>query len=350
MTDVLARLRCEVGAQRIWPLQRWLAEQREALRTAWRERQRHGAVRECHGDLHGANVVLLDGQLTAFDGLEFDPALRWIDVMSDVAFLTMDLQAHDRADLAYRLLDGWLQHSGDYAGLAVLRCYEVYRALVRALVQALRRRAGQAPPAGAPDYLAWAERHARPADTARLLITHGVSGSGKSTIASALLAQAGAIRVRSDVERKRLFGLTALQPSAAAALDIYTPEATRRTFERLAACARMALLAGWPVIVDAAFLRREERAAFRRLATELRVPFSILHCRAAPTQLQARVAARARAGVDASEATPQVLERQLAGYEPLDAAERACVLDAVTDEAVNVAALYARWLAAGKAA
>jgi predicted kinase len=303
-------------------------------------------VRECHGDLHLANAVLIGDEVTAFDCIEFDPALRWIDVMSDVAFLTMDLRAHGRNDLAFRFLDTYLQRSGDYPGVRVLRFYEVYRALVRGLVGRVRSRSADAAslPAGR-DYLACAQRLVQTAGgSARLLITHGLSGSGKSTVARQLLALAGAIRLRSDVERKRLFGLAALQRSAEQSVDIYTPDASRLTFDRLKECARTALQAGYPVIIDAAFLRRAERRAFQALAAELRVPFAILDCRASEAQLRQRVTARSVVGDDASEANVNVLERQLASHEPLDGDERAVALEVVTDEPVDVAALCARWL------
>ena len=329
-------------------LRTWLDAQASALCAAWAERRGKGFVRECHGDLHLANVVLIDGDLTAFDCIEFDPALRWIDVMSDVAFLSMDLKAHGREDLAFRFLDVYLQHSGDYAGIPVLRAYEVYRALVRAMVARLRARECGAPAATAgPDYLDCAAALARQArhPTARLLITNGLSGSGKSTIATEMLASAGAIRIRSDVERKRLFGMQPLQRSVDHGHDIYTPEATRRTFDRLRACARTALQAGYPVIVDAAFLRRDERLAFRTLSIELGVPFAILHCEATEAQLRARVAARQSSGTDASEANLQVLERQLATHEPLDEEERAATLHVVSEASLEIGPLVDRWLA-----
>lgn len=343
----LAGLSAECSAACLEVLRGWVAAQSESLLQVWPERQRTGAIRECHGDLHLANVVQIDGELTAFDCVEFEPALRWIDVMSDVAFLTMDLKAHGRADLAFRFLDAWLQHSGDHAGLPVLRFNEVYRALVRALVDRLRARGGgeSSGPDG-PDYLRCAEEIAstRTRHTRRLLITHGLSGSGKSTVASELLAVAGAIRIRSDVERKRLFGLSPLQRSIDHAVNIYTPEATRRTFERLAECARAALQAGYPVIVDAAFLRRDERMAFRALAAELDVPFSILWCRADEARMRERVVARSVGGKDASEADLAVLERQIATHQPLDAEERTAALEIATDRPVDAAALKARWV------
>jgi aminoglycoside phosphotransferase family enzyme/predicted kinase len=343
---VLEQLQADGDTSHIAALRAWVDAQVAALREAWRARRSSGAVRECHGDLHLANAVLIGDEPTAFDCIEFDPALRWIDVMSDVAFLTMDLKAHGRSDLAFSFLDTYLQRSGDYLGVPVLRFYEVYRALVRTLVGHVRSRsAGAASLAAGPDYLACAQQLVDTAGgVARLLITHGLSGSGKSTVARQLLAAAGAIRLRSDVERKRLFGLGALQRSAEQAVDIYTPDATRHTFDRLKELARTALQAGYPVIVDAAFLQRAERSAFHALAVELRVPFAILHCRASETQLRQRVDDRNVFGHDASEANVNVLEHQLASHEPLDGDERAVALEVVTDEPVEVAALCARWL------
>ena len=345
VTNVLAALRAQGSDSRLDAVGAWVLEQGQALHMAWTARQQSGTVRECHGDLHMANVVLVDGALTPFDCIEFDPALRWIDVMSDVAFLTMDLKAHGRDDLAFRFLDAWLQHSGDYKGLQVLRFYEVYRALVRAMASGLGPRGPQG--AVRPDYLACAAQLAQqPGDDARLMITHGFSGSGKSSVASQLLCAAGAVRLRSDVERKRLHGLGPLARSAGLGLDIYGAEATRRTFERLRACARDALLAGYPVIVDATFLRSAERQHFRTLAAELRVPFTILDCRADTETLRRRVAARDAAGTDASEAGLAVLERQLESHDPLQANERGLAIEVSIQDPVDIARIAAHWRAA----
>ena len=341
---VLQQLQPACRTGRLDALREWVDRQVPALQAAWLVRRRTGAVRACHGDLHLDNVARIGDEVIAFDCVEFDPALQWIDVMSDVAFLMMDLKAHGRADLAFRFLDGYLQCSGDYGGVRVLLFYEVYRALVRALATHLRARAGVADASTPPDYVACAERLVRHRRGACLLITHGFSGSGKSTVAGQLLEAAGAIRLRSDVERKRWFGLGPLQRSAATSLDIYTPGATRRTFDRLRDCAQEALQAGYPVIVDAAFLCRAERRAFRGLADELGVPFSILHCRSSEATLRRRVAARCEGGNDASEADLAVLERQLQSHEPLDASERAVTLELGTDDPVNHEALLARWL------
>jgi predicted kinase len=345
---VLAALRAQDDDSRLAilaALDTWIREQGQVLRMAWIARQQGGSIRECHGDLHTANVVLVDGALMPFDCIEFDPALRWIDVMSDLAFLTVDLKAHGHDDLAFRFLDAWMQHSGDYPGLQVWRFYEVYRALVRAMATGL----GPRPPDGEarPDYLACATRlTTQPEEGARLMITHGLSGSGKSSVALQLLCAAGAVRVRSDVERKRLYGLDPLARSVALGLDIYSAQATRQTFERLRACARDALLAGYPVIVDAAFLRGAERRSFEALAAEFRVPFTILDCRAAPATLRRRVAERNAAGTDASEAGLAVLERQFEWQDPLEADERALAIEVSTEDTVDIALVAARWRAA----
>ena len=348
---VLDQLDAALGAnERLHALRAWVGRQCESLSLVLRRRLEGGAVREGHGDLHLANLIVLgEGEreeATAFDCIEFDPALRWLDVMADIAFTTMDLQAHGHADLAFRFLDVYLQRGGDYAGTRVLRLYQVYRALVRALVAALSPAAGAAD--GPPDYLACAEALIAAGRAPRLLITYGPSGSGKSTVAQALAALAGAVRIRSDVERKRLFGLQALQRSAALGLDLYTPEAGRRTFSHLLDCAREALLGGFPVIVDAAFLSREHRRLFEHLAWQLGVPFNVLACGADAATLRERVAARDAAGSDPSEASVAVLARQLETGEPLDAAERACALEVMTNGPVDVDALAARWAAVAR--
>ncbi len=327
-----------VDADVLSGLRRWIADQASLLREPWSQRRRLGFVRECHGDLHLANAACIGADVVAFDCLEFDPALRWIDVMSDVAFPAMDLHAHGRADLAFDFVDTWLQASGDYEGVQVLRFYAVYRALVRAMVCVLQSRSA------ARDYIACALRWSA-GRGARLLITHGLSGSGKSTLAARLLQRAGAIRVRSDVERKRLFGLASLQRSGDGAVDIYTPEATVLTFARLQEVARLALAAGFPVIVDAAFLRRAERDAFRDLAAQAGVPFAILDCEAEAGVLAQRIRRRAEAGGDPSEATLAVLQRQLATREGLDADEARFAIGVDTDADVDTEAVYRRWLA-----
>ena len=365
--DALQAAGSEVG-----DLQSWLSERTSAaspLPALMQARRLAGRVRECHGDLHLANAVVLESGATAFDCIEFDPALRWIDVQSDIAFLAMDLLAHRRADLGWRFVNAWLAASGDHAGLPLLRFFMACRATVRALVVGMSAgvtagtvAALTSPPTGghaesaAPardatpsraDYLALARRLAFEPASPRLLVTHGLSGSGKSWLTQALLERAGAIRLRSDVERKRLFGLRALEASAPAAAGdpgIYGPQATARTYARLTELARSLLQAGWPTIVDAACLHEAERANFAALAAELGLPYTLLDCQASAPTLRERVRARLQRRDDASEADERVLAMQMGIDEPLTERERRCALVVDTGRPVDVEGLTARWL------
>ena len=338
---VLQRLH-ERGAG-VADLQRWWAGQIPLLSPLWQQRRDGGWVRECHGDLHLRNAVVLDEGVSPFDGLEFDPALRWIDVQSDIAFMAMDLMAHGRTDLAWRFVNAWLDTSGDHGGVPVLRSYLVHRALVRALVGRIEQAATRP---SADDYLALARHLAFEPPRPRLLITHGLSGSGKTHLTQGLLEHSGALRLRSDVERKRLFGLAPLEASAPrVAQGIYGAEATRRTYEQLASRARTLLRAGYPVIVDAASLLRRERTQLCSLASEAGVSCTLLDCQADLQVLRQRVRARQQRRDDASEADESVLQQQVQRDEPLSSAERAQALEVRTDAAVDVAALAARWAA-----
>ncbi|SCK58278.1 hypothetical protein VAR608DRAFT_6211 [Variovorax sp. HW608] len=294
-------------------LQAWLEAGARKLEPEWVSRRRSGHVRECHGDLHLDNIVDLDGAVAGFDAIEFDPALRWIDVAEDAAFPAMDFAARGRPDFAWRFLNAWLDATGEQQAAGVLRYALVYRALVRAQVEHLR--AGRC--AAATAYVRAALEWSHPA-LPRLVITHGLPGSGKTFQSQRLLEQHGAIRVRSDVERKRLFGLGALESSRAHGLDIYSREATARTYEQLFALARTLLGAGFSVVIDAAFLRRAERDAAHELARRCGVRFQILACQAPDGVLRERLAARTS---DASEADAAVLRQLRAAAEPLAADE-----------------------------
>jgi aminoglycoside phosphotransferase family enzyme/predicted kinase len=315
-------------------------------------RRRDGFVRECHGDLHLRNLLVLQKQFVAFDCIEFNARFRWIDVMSDVAFLVMDLIDHGLTAHAWRFLDAYLAATGDYGGLAVLRFYCVHRAMVRAKIACLR--ANQIPE-GTPErtdaarefqgYLRLAQALTL-LDRRALVITRGLSGSGKTVLSGFLVEEVGAIRVRSDVERKRLHGLA---PEARTGADvgagIYAPEATHRTYARLREVARAVIEAGFPAVVDAAFLARADRDLFRALARKEGVPFAIAACEAPEPVLRERIAARARARADPSEATLEVLTRQLVTAEPLAPAERTFAV--VIDSQRGLESLRAAALAVG---
>jgi aminoglycoside phosphotransferase family enzyme/predicted kinase len=290
-----------------------------ACQPLMEERLNQGYMRECHGDLHLGNIALIADQPVPFDGIDFNPALRYIDVMDEAAFLFMDLLHHSRADLAYRFLNAYLEHTGDYAGVALLNFYFAYRATVRAKVRAIRshqtgvtNRVKRKALDACRNYLKLAAASLAPSRPC-LIITHGLPGSGKSTFAQTALERLGAIRLRSDVERKRLFGLSALQESHPEQ-NIYSAEATQRTYAHLLAAARGLLSAGRTVIVDAAFLKRDEREMFRKLAQESRASFAIASLQADDATLRTRILQRKN---DASEADLAVLEKLQTVQEPL---------------------------------
>ncbi|HWJ07066.1 MAG TPA: AAA family ATPase [Steroidobacteraceae bacterium] len=297
------------------------------VRPLMERRWRAGNVRECHGDLHCGNVVRWQGRLVAFDGLEFDPALRFIDVASDLAFLTMDLSVHGRTDLRTALLDAWTTTGGDYEAVELLPYYEPYRALVRAKVAALRgEHAASAADAARHD----AQRYLDQATTAStratpaLVVMIGLSGSGKTWLARRLAVAGDALHLRSDVERKRLAGLGPLDDSRSPADGgLYTSEFGERTYARLRECVRSCLRGRQNVIVDAANLRRHERAAFAALAREQQARVRFVHCVAPLTTLKERIATRRAGANDASEATVELLDRQPGYWEPLTPEETA---------------------------
>ncbi|MEW5769705.1 MAG: AAA family ATPase [Pseudomonadota bacterium] len=305
---------------RLDALEAWSQEEGERLVPHFRARKAAGGVRECHGDLHLGNIAWVEAAPLIFDGIEFNPDLRYIDVTSEIGFLAMDLLHRGEDALAWRALNRYLEHTGDYAGLAALRYYMVYRAMVRAKVAAIRARQADADFAEALVYMELAARLSRPPSPA-LILMHGVSGSGKSVLAQALLQALGAIRLRSDVERKRLFGLRPLDGSHAIPGGIYGREAGERTLARLLALTEALLREGFRVIVDATFLAREWRTPFQALAASLRLPWCLVSPQVPETLLRERVRQRQAAGADASEADLAVLEAQLAGQVPLDADE-----------------------------
>ncbi|MBI3480427.1 MAG: AAA family ATPase [Nitrosomonadales bacterium] len=296
-----------------------------ACEPLFRQRAAAGFVRECHGDLHLGNIVVLDDMPTPFDGIEFSIALRWIDVISEISFTVMDLLRRGQPQLAWRLLDKYLENTGDYQGCGVLRFYLAYRAMVRAKIAAIR--AGQRGTRmknelkSCRSYLRLANScltRRRPA----LIITHGLPGCGKSTFAQIALERLGAIRIRSDVERKRLFGLSPLADSKAQLdADIYSEEATRLTYAHLHKLARGLIAAGFPVIVDAAFVLHAERESFRALANELGIPCVIASLQTDAALLEERLAQRSHRRNDASEADVEVLKKLQVFYEPLSGEE-----------------------------
>lgn len=289
-----------------------------------------GKVRRCHGDLHLANIVMWQGKPTPFDAIEFDEDLATIDVLYDLSFLLMDLERHGQHDAASRVLSRYVWRSQDMIdieGLAALPLFLALRAGIRAMVGAQRAAQqmgadGDAGRRASAAYLHTALAYLSPASP-RLVAVGGVSGTGKSTLAAALAARLppspGALHLRSDLERKTMFGRGETDRLPAAC---YTAQASARVYRLLLDKARTALRAGHSVILDAAHLKSEEKAHAAALARDCRVAFDGLWLAAAPDILRARVGARTG---DASDATVDVLERQLSlapeagGWSTIDA-------------------------------
>lgn len=321
-----AEAAAELGTADEVRAQRLALEGRIASALAYMdERRRNGRVRECHGDLHSRNIVRLGERLVAFDCLEYEPQFRWIDVADEIAFLASDLAARNCGSHAHAFLGGYLMRSGDYPACRLIHLYEAHRAYVRAKVAALQA-------VGLPD---GAEReslrrehlrlvtHAAGALTPRhpfLLLTCGLSGSGKSWLAGQLAEPLAALHLRSDVERKRRAGIDAGAHSGSALAEgLYSSEMSAAVYDDLARAATDGLAGGYTVIVDATFLRRAQRARFAELAAALGSSTGVICCQAPLSVLRERVQARRRTALDPSEADLSVLQWQRGRIEPFGA-------------------------------
>lgn len=324
-------------------LERWSKHQLKELADVIQQRKVQGFVRECHGDMHLRNIAWWNDDIIIFDCIEFNKNFYWIDVMSEIAFLVMDLEDRQQDALARRFLNSYLGITGDYEGLRLFHFYKVYRALVRAKVAALRTCQEQAGTEEYKDtfkeflqYLKLAERYIHPTAPC-LLINHGLSGSGKSFSTRLILQKYPAIQIRSDVERKRLFQtIKGSDTTNAIEQGIYTPEATHKTYSRLVDIARCLLLAGYSVVIDAANLKLNQRQLFIDLARVIHIPYFILDFQAPVPTLRARVKQRAQQGGDVSDATPEVLEHQVATYEPLSPDEKPFTIKIDTEKDIDI--------------
>jgi uncharacterized protein len=304
-----------IGLRR--PLQDCLALAAQTMAARWA----NGRIRECHGDLHSRNVVRLGTRLVPFDCLEYEPAFRWIDVADEVAFLASDLCARQRPSHAHAFVSGYLAQSGDYPACRLLRLYEAHRALVRAKIAAL----SAADSGGHSDLETLREEHGKLVALASrklarhapvLLLMCGLSGSGKTWMARQLAERLLAVHVRSDVERKRGAGLDALVRSRSdVAAGLYSSGTSAQVYDDLARAAEDILQGGLTAVIDATFLRREQRTRFAQLGARMGVLVRLIHCEAPVHILRARIAARTVSGNDPSEADESVLDWQLSRFE-----------------------------------
>jgi len=266
-------------------------------------RRADGKVRRCHGDLHLRNICVLDGKPTLFDCIEFSEAFATIDVLYDLSFLLMDLEHQGYRESANLLFNRYLDLSAEDDGLPAMSLFLSLRAAIRAHVAASSGslREPQA-------YLDDAHQALRP-PPARLIAIGGLSGTGKSTVAVALApdlgARPGARVLRSDVIRKRLFGIP---PEVRLPPEAYSSGTSDRVYGELRRLASTALRAGYCAIVDAVALRPEERQSFAEVARDAGAPFTGIWLEAPEAMLASRVEARKD---DASDATPEIVKHQL---------------------------------------
>ncbi len=317
-------------------LEKWTTTYLENNRQHFMNRMRDGFIRECHGDLHCGNIVFWNRRWVPFDGIDFNSELSWIDVASDIAFLVMDLKELGYPELSAAFLNAYLEQTGDYELLSVLKWYLVYRALVRAKVAVMRTRQQNQVERLDLEQIGLAKTYIRLAQqlrevgARRLWITHGLSGSGKTTGSQQIVQREGAIRVRSDVERKRLFKTAQARKSEhSTGVGMYTPTASELTYQRLFDVSRVIVQSDYTAIVDATFLKHSDRSRFRSLANSERAEFRILDFEADVEVLQQRITDRRLTGNDASDATSQVLAGQIANQEPLTAEEQEASVSAV---------------------
>jgi uncharacterized protein len=293
-----------------------LRQELEARAPLLSERQQQGYVRCCHGDLHLKNIVLLDGKPVLFDAIEFDEDLSNMDVLYDLGFLLMDLWHRGAKPEANAVLSAYFEGdagAGEMAGLRLLPLFLSLRAAIRGMVgvhmlsvvpQEKRAETEQS----VRDYAALARDLLEP-QPAVLLCVGGLSGTGKTTVARALAPSTGpapgAIHLRSDVQRKLMFGVA---PASPLPPEAYSGEASGRVYRRLLEKAAPILQAGHAVILDAGFREPEQRKAAEQLARATGVAFHGLWLHANAGEMLARVEQRRG---DASDAGRDIVLRQL---------------------------------------
>nr|NYU04587.1 bifunctional aminoglycoside phosphotransferase/ATP-binding protein [Pseudomonas sp. SbOxS1] len=316
-------------------LQAWAESSFERLKPLFAQRKAEGFIRECHGDIHLGNATVIDGRVVIFDCIEFNEPFRFTDVYADTAFLAMDLEDRGLKCLARRFISQYLELTGDYQGLELLNFYKAYRALVRAKVTLFSMPA-EATAVQRATTLRQYRNYANLAESYSTIpsrfmaITHGVSAVGKSHVAMRLVEALGAIRLRSDVERKRLFGEQTVANDLQA--GIYSAEASAATYQRLHEIAGLILHAGFPVVVDATYLKHEQRDNAAKVAEATGAPFLILDCNAPQAVIESWLALRQADQKDPSDATLAVIEAQQASREALTPAEILCSKRVQTNE------------------
>ena len=334
---------CRDEIEKLEFLRDWSISEHQRLYPLFLERKSRGFIRQCHGDMHTGNMVWWKERIIIFDCIEFNENLSIIDVISDLAFLFMDLTHGGEEGLAWRLLNNYLTEGGDFGALPLLRFYVVYRAMVRAKVTAIRYAQTNLPNEAQKileehrSYIQLAvnlTRNKKPL----LILTFGVSGSGKTFFSRDIAQRVQAVHLRSDIERKRLAGLKPLERSEEKGV-LYSEHISRQTYKRLFDLASLCLNEGLTVIVDATFLKQCNRKLFIDLAAARRAPCRILHFSASRELLFERVQRRSREGNDASDADTAVLASQLEQIEQLRTDEKSLEITINTEQCIDGTAI-----------
>lgn len=323
MHDNFSALEGQVNTETLSSLNEWTERELETAAGVAAERFDAGFFRDCHGDLHLANLVRMPDGIRTFDCIEFNEDLRRIDVVCDIAFLAMDLVTKGRRDLAAHFLNRYLEQTGDYDGVVLLDVYFVYRCLVRAKVAVLCGQECELENERLRN-IADADRYCRIAlrqtwkPAPKLIIMRGLSGSGKTWVSGQLMAALPAIRLRSDIERKRLFGLAeTARTQSSIDSGIYDADSSSHVYQYLVKKAKTVLDARHNVILDATFLHTEERDHALEMADSCGYTAIIVDVRAPLSLMQERLQRREGDADDASEAGLDVLDHQRATVQAL---------------------------------
>jgi uncharacterized protein len=332
-TQIVPLLTNPTDIKQLENLEKWADQQFAKHQALLETRKKQGFIRDCHGDLHLANIILYKNKPILFDRLEFNEDLRWTDSIADLAFLVMDLTEKKQISFANQLVNTYLHYTDDYQGLALLPYYLAYRAVVRAKIALFRLKqeglGNKEKMVIQNDYynfIKLAETYTQKTSPC-LIITHGFAGSGKTTIAKSCVSYCGAIHISSDIIRKRLFNIP-LHTSSNSDLNsgIYTAQATNDTYKTLADLAEIITKAGFTVVVDATFLKHAQRTVFYKLAKQLGLTFYILDCQVNNLKLEQRIKIRLKNPNRISEADLTILIDQRKNTDPLTKLEKKYIL------------------------
>lgn len=290
----------------------------------FRGRVESDRIRDCHGDLHAQHICFNNG-ICIFDCIEFNDRFRYSDVASDIAFLAMDLDHFGRADISRRLSREYAEKSRDRRLKDLLKFYKCYRAYIRGKVGSFKyddpyitAEEREQVLEDARSYFELAEAYSRQRPI--LFITVGLVGSGKTTLSRALARRLGAIVISSDVIRKQLASIPVAEHRfEEMESGIYSADFSRLTYDKLMSEAREILLEGDPVILDASFIRREDRLKAKTLAEETGADFFMLECALDEASTRQRLSRRLQE-VSISDGRWEIYQQQRKKFEPVNEA------------------------------